>query len=56
MVTGGRRGKALGCGGQVSKRKSKSFQREPAADRRRHLGEAVLRCILKNGSDAADEG
>jgi TetR/AcrR family transcriptional repressor of bet genes len=34
----------------VSKRKSKSFQREPAADRRRHLGEAVLRCILKNGS------
>jgi TetR/AcrR family transcriptional repressor of bet genes len=34
----------------VSKRKSKAFQREPAADRRRHLGEAVLRCILKNGS------
>jgi TetR/AcrR family transcriptional regulator, transcriptional repressor of bet genes len=34
----------------VSKRKSKSFQREPAADRRRHLGEAVLRCILKSGS------
>jgi TetR/AcrR family transcriptional regulator, transcriptional repressor of bet genes len=27
-----------------------TFQREPAADRRRHLGEAVLRCILKNGS------
>jgi TetR/AcrR family transcriptional regulator, transcriptional repressor of bet genes len=25
-------------------------QREPAADRRRHLGEAVLRCILKSGS------
>jgi AcrR family transcriptional regulator len=34
----------------VSKRKSNSFQREPAAARRRHLGEAVLRCILKNGS------
>ena len=34
----------------MSKRKSKSFRREPAADRRRHLGEAVLRCILKNGS------
>lgn len=27
-----------------------TFRREPAADRRRHLGEAVLRCILKNGS------
>jgi TetR/AcrR family transcriptional regulator, transcriptional repressor of bet genes len=26
------------------------FRREAAADRRRHLGEAVLRCILKNGS------
>ena len=26
------------------------FKREPAEDRRRHLGEAVLRCILKNGS------
>ena len=34
----------------MSKRKSKSFQREAAADRRQHLGEAVLRCILKNGS------
>lgn len=34
----------------MSKRKSKSFQREAAAERRRHLGEAVLRCILKNGS------
>jgi TetR/AcrR family transcriptional repressor of bet genes len=38
------------------KAKSKStgragvFKREPAEDRRRHLGEAVLRCILKNGS------
>src|ERR1700728_2320980 len=41
---------ALRRGGRVSKRKSKTFQREPAADRRRHLGEAVLRCILKNGS------
>ena len=27
-----------------------TFRREPAADRRRHLGEAVLRCILRNGS------
>lgn len=27
-----------------------TFRREPATDRRRHLGEAVLRCILKNGS------
>jgi TetR/AcrR family transcriptional regulator, transcriptional repressor of bet genes len=34
----------------MSKRKSKSFRREPSADRRRHLGEAVLRCILKDGS------
>ena len=34
----------------MSKRKAKSFQREPAADRRRHLGQAVLRCILKHGS------
>lgn len=33
----------------MSKRKSKSFQRQPSADRRRHLGEAVLRCILKDG-------
>lgn len=29
---------------------NETFRREPAADRRRHLGEAVLRCILKNGS------
>jgi TetR/AcrR family transcriptional regulator, transcriptional repressor of bet genes len=28
----------------------RAVQREPAADRRRHLAEAVLRCILKNGS------
>ena len=34
----------------MNKRKSKSFRREPAADRRRHLGEAVLRCILKSGT------
>jgi len=27
-----------------------TFQREPAAERRRHLGEAALRCILKNGN------
>jgi AcrR family transcriptional regulator len=26
------------------------IRREPAADRRRHLGEAVLRCTLKNGN------
>jgi TetR/AcrR family transcriptional regulator, transcriptional repressor of bet genes len=30
--------------------KADKFRRESAADRRRHLGEAVLRCILKNGS------
>jgi TetR/AcrR family transcriptional repressor of bet genes len=30
--------------------RSGSFQRETADDRRRHLGEAVLRCILKNGN------
>jgi TetR/AcrR family transcriptional regulator, transcriptional repressor of bet genes len=30
--------------------KPDKFRRESAADRRRHLGEAVLRCILKNGS------
>jgi TetR/AcrR family transcriptional repressor of bet genes len=54
--------KARTCGGEgketLGKRKSRAepakatgtFRREPAADRRRHLGEAVLRCILKNGS------
>src|SRR5580704_7326665 len=30
--------------------KTDKFRRESAADRRRHLGEAVLRCILKSGS------
>jgi TetR/AcrR family transcriptional regulator, transcriptional repressor of bet genes len=30
--------------------KEDKFRRESPADRRRHLGEAVLRCILKNGS------
>lgn len=35
---------------QATKATNGTFRREPAADRRRHLGEAVLRCILKNGS------
>jgi TetR/AcrR family transcriptional regulator, transcriptional repressor of bet genes len=30
--------------------KPDKFRRESPADRRRHLGEAVLRCILKHGS------
>src|SRR5271156_5851836 len=35
---------------RAAKATNGTFRREPAADRRRHLGEAVLRCILKNGS------
>jgi TetR/AcrR family transcriptional repressor of bet genes len=35
---------------RIVKRGRGAFQREPAIDRRRHLGEAALRCILKGGS------
>jgi TetR/AcrR family transcriptional repressor of bet genes len=35
---------------RIAKRSRRASNREPAVDRRRHLGEAALRCILKNGS------
>lgn len=50
MTKGKSQTKFVAKASKTAKVSNGTFRREPATDRRRHLGEAVLRCILKNGS------